>query len=110
MNTHNHHERFKCPYDGCGKKIEKLAVFTDTTTIPRQTHYACPHCSSKLDIIVNDIKVIGVKAIEYPKVFKSPAKCVQHFGFLNSLPEDSPIPDECLVCPKVLQCTIKRDR
>jgi len=51
---------------------------------------------------------VGVKSTEYPKVFDSPAKCAYYFGFLNSIPKDMPIPDECLVCPKVLQCSVKR--
>jgi hypothetical protein len=27
---------------------------------------------------------------------------------LNSLPEGAPLPDECLLCPKVLQCSIRK--
>ncbi len=63
---------------------------------------------SKLDIIVEDMKVIGVKPSDYPIVFDSPAKCAHYFGFLNSIPGTTPIPDECLVCPKVLQCNIRK--
>jgi hypothetical protein len=63
---------------------------------------------SKLDIIVENMKLVGVKPTEYPKVFDSPAKCAHYFGFLTALPKDAPIPDECLVCPKVLQCNIKK--
>lgn len=110
MDSHYGKEGLKCPYDGCGKTIVKLAAITDTSTIPRQTHYACPHCNSELDIIVEGMKIIGFKASEYPKVLSSPAKCAHYSGLLNSIPEDKPIPDECLICPKVLQCTIKRDR
>jgi len=63
---------------------------------------------SKIDIVVENMKIVGVKSTEYPKVFDSPAKCAYYFGFLNSIPKDMPIPDECLVCPKVLQCSVKR--
>jgi hypothetical protein len=63
---------------------------------------------SKLDIMVEKMKIVRVKPSEYPKVFDSPAKCAHYFGFLNAIPKDAPIPDECLVCPKVLQCNIKR--
>jgi hypothetical protein len=54
------------------------------------------------------MKIIDVKPAEYPKVFTSPAKCAHYFGFLNALPKDAPIPDECLICPKVLQCNLTR--
>jgi hypothetical protein len=63
---------------------------------------------SKIDIIVEKTKIVEVKPTEYPKVFDSPAKCAHYFGFLNTIPKETPIPDECLVCPKVLQCTIKK--
>ncbi|MEM3578031.1 MAG: hypothetical protein QXX51_06210 [Candidatus Bathyarchaeia archaeon] len=105
---HSHEEKLKCPYKGCGKTFSKPTVLTDSSAIPRQTYYACPHCMSKLDIIVENAKIIGVKPTEYPKVFESPAKCAHYLGFLNTISKDMPIPDECLVCPKVLQCSIRR--
>jgi DNA-directed RNA polymerase subunit RPC12/RpoP len=105
---HIHDEKLKCPYKGCGKSFDKPTVLTDSSSMPRQTYYACPYCMSKLEIIVEDMKLVGVKTTEYPKVLDSPAKCVHYFGFLNSIPKDAQIPDECLVCPKVLQCNIKR--
>jgi hypothetical protein len=108
MNSNSRKENLQCPYTGCGKTIDKLATVTDTSTIPRQTHYACPHCSSELGIIVKGMEIVGVEATEYPKVLSSPAKCAHYFGFLNLLPEVSSIPDECLVCPKVLQCSVRR--
>ena len=108
LHIHIHDEKLKCPYKGCEKSFDKPKVLTDSSSIPRQTYYACPYCMSKLDIIVENMKLVGVKTTEYPKVFDSPAKCAHYFGFLTALPKDAPIPDECLVCPKVLQCNIKR--
>ena len=105
---HSHGERLKCPYKGCEKAFEKPSVLTDSSTVPRQTYYACPHCMSKLDVVTEDLKVIEVKPAEYPKVFESPAKCARYFGFLNALPSEGAMPDECLVCPKVLQCTVRK--
>lgn len=108
MPLFKHNENLKCPYKGCGKSFEKPAVLTDSTAVPRETYYACPYCMSKLDILVENMKIVGVKPTEYPKVFESPAKCAHFLGFLTTLPKDAPIPDECLICPKVLQCTIKK--
>jgi hypothetical protein len=101
-------ERLRCPYDGCGKVFEKPTVLTDGSTVPRQSFYACPHCMSRLDIIMEGMKVKSIKAMDYPKVFDSPAKCANFFGFLHAFPEGAPLPDECLICPKVLQCNIRK--
>lgn len=105
---HVHDEKLRCPYKGCAKSFDKPTVLTDSSTIPRQTYYACPYCMSKIDIIVDNMKIIGVKPTEYPTVFESPAKCAHFFGFLNAFPKGTQLPDECLICPKVLQCTVRK--
>jgi DNA-directed RNA polymerase subunit RPC12/RpoP len=107
---HLHNEKLKCPYKGCGKAFDKLAVLTDSTVTPRQSYYACPYCQSKLDVMVENLKIVRIRPTEYPKVFESPAKCVHYFGFLNTIPKGITVPEECLVCPKVLQCSVRQNR
>jgi DNA-directed RNA polymerase subunit RPC12/RpoP len=106
---HLHHvEKLKCPYKGCGKRFERPTMLTDSSTMPRQTFYACPHCMSKIEIKTENLKVVSIKATEYARVFDSPAKCAHYSGFLNAISKDVAIPDDCLVCPKILQCGIKK--
>lgn len=106
MNFH-HPPKLKCPYKGCGKSFERPAVLTDSTDFPRKTNYACPFCMSKIDLTMEGLRVVDVRALDYPKVFDSPAKCAHYTTLLNSTLAERPIPDECLVCPKVLQCSIR---
>ena len=54
------------------------------------------------------MKIKNINATDYPKVFDSPAKCTNIFGSLNAVPEGAPLPDECLICPKVLQCNLRK--
>jgi hypothetical protein len=51
-----------------------------------------------------------VKAIEYGEVFDSPAKCAHYSGFVDAISYDMTVPDDCLVCPKILQCGTKKYR
>jgi hypothetical protein len=104
---HGHEEKLKCPYKGCEKTFDKPTVLTDTTVIPRQTHYACPYCMSKLEIATQNQKIISVKPTEYPMVFDSPAKCAVFGGLLQGGQQILTM-DECLICPKVLQCNIRK--
>ena len=83
---------------------------TEHEGFPRRSFYACPHCQSKIDLIIEDMKVIDIKPIEYPTVFESPAKCAYYSGFLNAVSRDMALPEDCLVCPKVLQCTVRKQR
>jgi DNA-directed RNA polymerase subunit RPC12/RpoP len=108
FHSHSHGEQLRCPYKGCEKAFEKPTVLTDMSIIPRQSYYACPHCMSRLNITTENMKITSVKPTEYPKVFESPAKCAHFSGLLNSLPEGAPLPEECLLCPKVLQCSLRK--
>ncbi len=96
----------RCPYKGCEKTFDKPTVLTEGFGIPRESYYACPFCMSKIDIQTDGLKVVGISAANIPaKVFDSPAKCAHFSGILGA---NAPLPDDCLICPKVLQCsTIK---
>jgi DNA-directed RNA polymerase subunit RPC12/RpoP len=98
-----------CPYDQCKKPFDKPAVLTDTTHIIRETYYACPHCQSKLDVSVDisDGRKIFVAAANKP-VILAPEGCKHQFGYLRLLDENAEIPDECAICPKVMQCSARK--
>lgn len=105
-----------CPNAECAKTFEKPIVLTDNLSIPRQTYYACPHCRSKLKIVVENgkfMKIVSVKKPDEVLTFPSGKKeikehCPYFFGYLKNLPEEQPIPDECLTCPKIIQCFVSK--
>jgi len=33
--------------------------------------------------------------------------CTHKFGYLRSLPKNTPIPDECFGCPRILECLVQ---
>ena len=35
---------------------------------------------------------------------KSQIKCPHSFGYLSKLPKSTPLPEECILCPKVVDC------
>jgi hypothetical protein len=106
--NHGTPEKLRCPYKGCEKLFDRPTMITDTSTIPRRTYFACPHCMSKLDIVTENNKIISITPTEYPTVFDSPAKCAHYNGLLNAPAGTMLTQDECLVCPKVLQCNIRK--
>jgi DNA-directed RNA polymerase subunit RPC12/RpoP len=68
--------KLKCPYKGCEKEFDQPNMITDSS-IPRQTHYTCPHCITKINIITKGTRIVGVLATEHPKVFNSPASSMR---------------------------------
>jgi len=102
--------KLQCPYAMCNKTFEKPIVLTDTTKLIRETYYACPHCRSKVEVIVDDPN--NPKLVQGEILFNAnqtaPTQCKHRFGHLGEMPDDADIPDECAVCPKVMQCFIRR--
>jgi uncharacterized protein YbaR (Trm112 family) len=106
--AHGNQEKLVCPYRGCEKHFDKPTVITDTSVVPRKMHYACPYCMSQLEIVTEKSKIIQLNATQYPKVFDSPAKCAHFNGLLNAPPGSMLTQEECLVCPKVMQCEMRK--
>jgi len=44
-----------------------------------------------------------------PKSSASPPNCLHNLGYLGSRPKNTPIPDECLGCLKVMQCLLQKE-
>ncbi len=105
--SHGHGgEHLQCPYKGCEKEFDKPTVLTDLSSIPRQSYYACPFCMSKIDVVTEGTRIVDIKPVDYPAtVFESPAKCAHFSGQVGF---GGGVTDECLICPKVLQCDRRR--
>jgi hypothetical protein len=37
-------------------------------------------------------------------VEQNSTKCPYYFGYLSGLSKDKPVPEECLLCPRLLEC------
>ncbi len=102
--------KLQCPYARCSKTFEKPIVLTDKSNLVRETYYACPHCRSRIEIATED--PIHPRLIQVETGFnigqKAPSECKHNFGYLGNLPNTADIPDECAVCPKVMQCFVRR--
>jgi hypothetical protein len=101
--------KLRCPYKGCEKPFVKPSVLTEGSGFGRRSFYACPFCSSRIEVVADGLKVVDVRAVDFPsKVFESPAKCAHYSGAFRGRSGEGGLPDECLVCPKVLQCDARR--
>jgi hypothetical protein len=99
---------------------------TDLTHKPKEeTYYACPFCFSRLeaDEVPDHLECVhghhGLTASPSVDVLQSSSErnvgktealtvnCAHGYGYLNKRPKDAAIPDECLTCPRILQCMTK---
>jgi len=113
-----------CPNPKCNTEIEEPILLNNLSRTPAEQYYACPHCLIKLDagteneeeVIEENLDVVPVKPqkgeveapVKLPKMEeKGPTKCPHYFGYLTKRPKDASIPQECLTCPKIVECMLK---
>jgi DNA-directed RNA polymerase subunit RPC12/RpoP len=105
-----HPKGLACPYSRCGKRFEQPLVLTDFSKTPRETYYACPYCFSRVEIAFQrqgNLNSVSVKTSENADV-RTPEECSHYLGYLKILPQGDSIPDACLTCAKLIQCTVKK--
>jgi hypothetical protein len=88
-------------------------------------YHACPKCLTKIrdadkassrmqNIVLPPKPVVAEEtptSIEAPVAFvekdvkETIEGCLHHLGYLKQRPKNSPIPDECLTCIKMIDCT-----
>lgn len=109
VNLEENYLSFSC--DECGKKFQKPILATVSANGGVQEYYACPYCLAKIDEAKTLKKEEPMKASTraYGKAEAKPGidvKCQHYFGYLKKRPKNTPIPDECLTCDKMIECLV----
>jgi DNA-directed RNA polymerase subunit RPC12/RpoP len=118
--------KFQCvPVSGstcsaCGESFENplLAMVFNESVV--EEYYACPKCLSKVASFRQKPDVEGVdetenvqavaKALEETAADVAEvengveAGCLHELGYLKRRPKNTPIPEECLTCSKMIDC------
>jgi len=117
-------ESLVCPNDECGRTFEHPLQLTVLCSEPVETYPACPYCMSKIENeneegekqenqeltmdapIAPKIQTVQKEQERENKELEEPTppKCTHDFGYLKKRPKGTSVPDECLVCPKMIQC------
>jgi len=87
-----------CSYVKCGKAFSRPIELTIRTRDSFKTYYACPHCFSKVNILEKR------ETLSKDDAGNNASNCAHFVGYLKTRPKESPIPDECLTCDKILKC------
>jgi len=99
----------------CGKEFGLPVKLTVLSEEPEETYFACPFCFSRVEEAKAEAVVeplLGKKVQREPRRKKAEAVitgaegCGHRLGYLKGRAKNADIPDECLVCPKILQCMI----
>jgi hypothetical protein len=106
--------RVKCDVCGESSKTPLLTmVFLESET---EKYYACPRCLSRTANIYakqisKDFEKLEDNLIDHEEFAISnasnsevPKRCVYNLGYLKNRIKNSPIPEECLTCSKMIEC------
>jgi hypothetical protein len=102
------HESSKC--DTCGEEFETPLFAVISSGYLKEEYLACPRCLAKVRTVDRQKHVEPEEAeeeeAEEPEVMEVKEKvvCAHHLGYLKRRPKNSPIPEECLTCTKMIDC------
>ena len=107
-------EHNKC--SACGEEYDHPLLAENLSSQPPKEYYACSRCLSKVaetekktveieeeGPIEEEEKPAKFSLGEIPKI-EIKASCHHELGYLKKRERGSPIPDECLICAKMIDC------
>jgi DNA-directed RNA polymerase subunit RPC12/RpoP len=92
----------------CGESFENplLAMVFNESVV--EEYYACPNCLSKVASLRQKPDVEEVDEAEDEVAVEGGveglADCAHQLGYLKRRPKNTPIPEECLTCSKMIDC------
>ena len=105
------HERSRC--NTCGEEFEAPLFAVVSSGYLLEEYYACPRCLSKVGVVERN-KTVEVdeteeedkkfQEIEVEDKMEEAVTCAHYLGYLKRRPKNTPIPEECLTCSKMIEC------
>jgi DNA-directed RNA polymerase subunit RPC12/RpoP len=108
------HDCSKC--GTCGEEYKAPLFAVVSSGFLSEEYYACPKCLSKVGVVeqpktieADEEEVEEDKAEPFamgvaPKMDDAVA-CAHQFGYLKRRPKNTPIPEECFTCTKMIDCS-----
>ena len=110
-----------CPNPKCKCEIPEPIVINDFSTRPKRRYNGCPNCfsevklararanpSSEVKLVPSQVQKEELKTNPIENEEKNSLPCNKYQGYLESLAKKIPISEECLACPNLLECALKK--
>ncbi len=105
--------------DICGEEYEQPLNAELISNDHSEEYLGCPRCLTKVEgrhkeepeTIAEDEDTeeqpeLQIKQEDVERKVENPTDCPQYLGYLRKKPKNSPIPDSCFVCSKMIDCTL----
>ncbi|MEM3577774.1 MAG: hypothetical protein QXX51_04885 [Candidatus Bathyarchaeia archaeon] len=120
-------QSFTCPNPSCGRVFAN-PIKAENLSLKNGVYDACPYCLTEItvekSILITEEKekeklapsieskveqkaqpIIERASVEIPA---KPTTCTHHFGYLSQRSTKEKIPEECMMCEKIVQCMLQR--
>ena len=104
--------------ESCGHIVKNPIQLTNFSSTPMQTYNACPFCFTRLEEdAIEEPSKLKLADFEDSTLSKNRQKetedqktgeCPHYLGYLKKRPKNTPIPDSCLTCQKMMQCLLQQ--
>jgi hypothetical protein len=119
-------KNFTCPNPKCNKEFTSPITVYDLSSANTDKYDGCPYCLTAIEtaedsdndekeqeLEINGNKIDKVRSFlmdanSESNKNPSPQKCPKHFGYLNQRSRGEKTPEECMSCPKLIECMLKQ--
>lgn len=121
-NAKKEKQSFTCPNPKCAKDFTTPITVQDLSSKNETSYSACPHCLTKIETENEpEIDEEETQTIESARIRQTIAqlkeikatqppptihKCPHRFGYLRTRSKSEGIPEECMICEKLLDCML----
>jgi hypothetical protein len=108
---------FTCQNSACKGTFTTPLKTVNLQEDPSESYFACPICLTKIDDFTTEEQETPIPQVESQsnaknenseKGSKIPDSCNHYIGYLSERSQKEQIPDNCWVCPKIVDCMLKR--
>lgn len=109
-------QSFTCPNPSCGRIFADPIKAENLSSKNAEPYDACPYCLTEITIEKDttfseekqklEVKKIESKQAREPSMEKKQG-CPHYFGYLSKRSKKEKIPEECIVCEKIVPCMLK---
>ena len=99
----------------CGKEFEQPLLAEKTAGSHKEKYYACPRCLTKVGEVEQQENTEDEELEEEEEMVAKPENatsnaqnasgCPYYLGYLKKRERNSPIPETCFTCTKMIECT-----
>ena len=104
-----------CPNNKCGKVFDKPLQTINLQQNSNTPYNSCPYCFTEITLVESEIenpaetsyKEIKLDKEESPEVLGQTIICNHHLGYLKEKELKQQIPEECILCTRVIDCMLE---